>query len=128
MRWKIGTLYGLVQVGIDETHKPVCELAKVGEAHFRTLPWKPNHYDVAGNEFDRVSRTWFTKKQPDELANVKVIELGNYTWTVEHVAHFSDGAAVVVWRAKPIGATGATGATGSTGTGQNDGTSIRNVR
>lgn len=100
MRWKIGTLYGLVQTGVDETRKPVCEFETIGEARFRTLPWNLNHYDVAGNGLDRVTRTWFTKKQPDEFANVEKIELGGYTWTLDNVAHFSDGAALTVWRAK----------------------------
>ena len=115
MRWTVGRLYTLMQTGVDETYKPICTPVYTGIAHFRVLPWKPAHYEIDGNDLDKVTRTFFTKKKPDELTDVKSIVLQGYSWTVEHIAHFSDGAAVVAYRSKPVGATGSTGVTGSTG-------------
>lgn len=100
MRWVVGTLYEMQQTGVDETRKPVCELVNVGIAHFRVLPWKPTHYEIDGNALDRITRTWFTKKQTEELIDVKSISINGQMWTIDHIAHFSDGAAVTGYRAK----------------------------
>lgn len=100
MRWKVGTLYQMQQTGVDETRKPVCEPVSMGIAHFRVLPWRPVHHDVAGNEFDKVTRTWFTKIPSDELAGAVKVSLDGYMWEIDHVADFGDGSAVTAWRAK----------------------------
>ena len=100
MRWTVGTLYEMQQTGVDETHKPICEPVNAGIAHFRVLPWRPSRYEVDGNSLDRVTRTFFTKKTPDELGGIVRVSIGGYTWTVEHVSHFADGAAVVCFRSK----------------------------
>lgn len=99
MRWYKAELFASVQVGIDATRNPICEVVPTGRSVLvRTAPWARTHVAVDGNGFDVIERTYLTKSPASAFDGVGVIRVAGEAYDIERVTRDGPQTAVKVRR------------------------------
>lgn len=100
MRWYEATAYESVQTGEDELHNPVCKLKEAFTFGVRYTPYVPTHDQTEGNNFDLISRTFFTRLHVKQLNGVVAIKVKDQMYSVDDLMVDGVYTAIRVRKAK----------------------------
>lgn len=100
MRWYEAIAYKSIQTGEDELHNPVCKLEEAFTFSVRHTPYVPTHDQTEGNNFDLVSRTFFTRLDAKQFDGVVSVKVKNQMYSVDDLMVDGIYTAIRVRKAK----------------------------
>ena len=100
MRWYEAIAYKSIQTGEDELHNPVCKLEEAFTFSVRHTPYVPTNDQTEGNNFDLVSRTFFTRLDAKQFDGVVSVKVKNQMYSVDDLMVDGIYTAIRVRKAK----------------------------